>query len=214
MWNAVNVLGLAMKVSEERNITARPHNSFEDQQMCDLLVQILDNQDFFPDRFIETTDTLDILDNEYEGTEQTDQPPDSEEYVPVSRPSSDDEQSQHSSYHPSPKKRSNENFKMEDREQAVQYWLNKDGKKRYGLATERRRFRFVASERQLYRWKRQIERQEAPLPLTKKTVYDRLYAEFTEARKNKCSVDDSYLRDWAINIANEMGISNFQASAT
>jgi hypothetical protein len=63
-----------MQVYEECNITARPHNSFEDQQMCDLLVQILDKQDLFPDNFIETIDTLDILDNEYEGTEQTDQP--------------------------------------------------------------------------------------------------------------------------------------------
>jgi hypothetical protein len=62
MWNAVNVLRLAVYVYEERNITARPHNSFEDQQMCDL-VQMLDNQDFFPDLFIETTDTPDILDN-------------------------------------------------------------------------------------------------------------------------------------------------------
>jgi hypothetical protein len=68
-----------MQVYEERNITTRPHNSFEDQQMCDLLVQILDNQDFFLDNFIETFDTLFILDNEYEGTEHTDQPPDSEE---------------------------------------------------------------------------------------------------------------------------------------
>jgi hypothetical protein len=67
--------------------------------MCDFLVQILDNQDLFPDNFIETIDTLDILDHEYEGTEQTDQPPDSEEVVPVSRPSS--EQSSHSSYHQS-----------------------------------------------------------------------------------------------------------------
>jgi hypothetical protein len=57
--------------------------------MCDLLVQILDNQDFFPDNFIETIDTLDILDNEYEYTEQTDQLPDSEDDVPVSRPSSE-----------------------------------------------------------------------------------------------------------------------------
>jgi hypothetical protein len=114
MWNAVNVLRLAMQVYEERNITARPHSSFEDQQMCDLLVQILDNQDFFPDIFIGTIDTLDILDNEYEGTEHTDQPPDSEEDVPVSRPSS--EQSSHSSYNLSPEKRSDENVKMEDRE--------------------------------------------------------------------------------------------------
>jgi hypothetical protein len=114
MWKAVNVLRLAMQVYEERNITARPYNSFEDQQMCDLLVQILDNQDFFPDLFIETIDALDILDNEYEDTEQTDQPPDIEEVVPVSRPSS--EQSSHSSYHPNRRKRSNDNVKMEDRE--------------------------------------------------------------------------------------------------
>jgi hypothetical protein len=142
MWNAVNILLLAMQVYEERNISARLHNSFEDQQMCDLLVQILDNQDFFPDNFIETTDTLDIfLDNEYEGTEQNDQLPDSEDDVPVSQPTS--EHSSHSSYHPNPKKRSEENVKMEDREQAIQYWLNKDGKKHYGLATVRKRFRFV-----------------------------------------------------------------------
>jgi hypothetical protein len=43
MWNAVNILRLAMQVSEELNITARPHSSFEDQQMCDLHVQILGN---------------------------------------------------------------------------------------------------------------------------------------------------------------------------
>jgi hypothetical protein len=103
---------------------------------------------------------------------------------------------------------------MEDREQAVQYWLNNGGKKRYGLVTVRRGFLFVTSERQLFRWKRQIERQEAPLTLTKKTVYDRLYVEFTEARQNECSVNDSDFRDWAINIANEIGISNFQASGT
>jgi hypothetical protein len=71
--------------------------------MCDLLVQILDNQDFFPDNLIETINTLDILDNEYEGTEHTDQPPDSEEDKPVSRPSS--EQSSHSSYHPKVQRR-------------------------------------------------------------------------------------------------------------
>jgi hypothetical protein len=90
-----------MQVYEERNITTRPHNSLEDQQMCDL-VQILDNQDFFPDNFIETIDMLDVLDNEYEGTEQTGQLRDSEDDVPVSRPSS--EQSSHSSCHPNPKR--------------------------------------------------------------------------------------------------------------
>jgi hypothetical protein len=72
MWNAV-VLRLAMQVYEERNVTARPHNSFEDQQMCDL-VKMLDNQYFFPDNVIGTIDTLGILDSEYEGTEQTYQP--------------------------------------------------------------------------------------------------------------------------------------------
>jgi hypothetical protein len=130
-----------MQVYEERNIPARPHSSFEDQQMCDLLVQILGNQDFFPDNFIETIDTLDILDNEYEGTEQTDQLPDSEDDVPVSLLSR--EQSSHSSYQLNPKKRSKENVKMDDRKQAIQYWLNKDGKKRYDFATVRERFRFV-----------------------------------------------------------------------
>jgi hypothetical protein len=46
----------------------------------------------------------------------------------------------------------------------------------------------AVSERQLYRWKRQIERQEAPLPLAKKTVHGRLYAEFIEARQNNPSL--------------------------
>jgi hypothetical protein len=72
-----------MQVYEEHNITARPHNSLDDQQMCDLLVQILDNEEFCPDNFIETI-MLDILDDEYEGNEHTDQPPDSKEGVPVS----------------------------------------------------------------------------------------------------------------------------------
>jgi hypothetical protein len=182
MWKAVNVLRLAMQVYEEHNITARPHNSFEDQQMCDLLVQILDNQDFFPDVFIETIGTLDILDHEYEGPERIDQPPDSEEDVPVSRPSSDDEQSSHSSYHPSPKKRSKENVKMEDRQQAVQYWLTKVARSVTAwLLCEND---FALPERQLYR----LKRQEAPLPLTKKTIHNRLYAEFTDARQNKPSL--------------------------
>jgi hypothetical protein len=166
MWNAVNVLRLALQVYEERNITARPHNSIEDQQMCDLLVQMLDNQDSFPVNFIETTDTQVILDNEYEGTEHSDQPPDSEDDIPVSRSSSDDEHLSDSSYHPDPKERCKYNVKVENRQQAVQYWLNKGGKKRYSLATVRRRFRFVSSERQLYRWKSQMERQKSPLTLT------------------------------------------------
>jgi hypothetical protein len=138
--------------------------------MCGLLVQILDSQDFFPDHFIETIDMLDILDDEYEGTEQTDQPPDSEEDVPVSRSSSNDEQSSHSSCHPGPKKRFNESVKMEDREEAIQYWLNKDGKKRHGLATVYKRFHLVTFECQLYHCKYQMEWQEAPHPLTKKMV--------------------------------------------
>jgi hypothetical protein len=86
MWNAVNVLRLAMQVYEERNITDRPHNSFQDQQMCDLLVQIFDNQVSFPDNFIETINMLYNLDYTHEITEHTDEPPDSEEDVPVSRP--------------------------------------------------------------------------------------------------------------------------------
>jgi hypothetical protein len=81
------------------------------------------NHDFCPD-LIETTDTLDTLD-EYESTEHTDQPPDSEEGVLVSRSSNDDVQSPHSSYHPRSKKRANENVKMENREQATQHCLTK-----------------------------------------------------------------------------------------
>jgi hypothetical protein len=56
--------------------------------MCDL-VQIVGSQDFFPDHFIKTTDTLDILGNEYEDNEQTDQLPDNED-IPVCRSSSCD----------------------------------------------------------------------------------------------------------------------------
>lgn len=59
-----------------------------------------------------------------------------------------------------------------------------------------------------------MERRKAPIPLIKKTIHDRLYAEFIEARQNKCNIKDSDFRDWAINIAGEIGISNFQASGT
>jgi hypothetical protein len=87
--NAVNDLLLAIFVYEERSIIARPHKSFDDQQICGRLVQILNNQHFVSGHFSETIDTPDTVDNEYEGTEQTNQPPDSED-VPVTRSSSND----------------------------------------------------------------------------------------------------------------------------
>jgi hypothetical protein len=69
---------------------------------------------------------------------------------------------------------------MEDREQAVQYWLNKDGKKRYGLATVRKRFRFVRTSTV------SLETSKSPTPTDQEN--DRLYAKFIEARQNKLSL--------------------------
>jgi hypothetical protein len=71
--------------------------------MFDISVKILGNQDFFPNHLIETNDTLEILDNEYEGTEKTDQLPDSKESIPFTQSSSNDKQSSHSSYPPKSK---------------------------------------------------------------------------------------------------------------
>ncbi len=211
MLNPVNVLRLAMQVYEDRNITASLHYSFGDQQMCDLIVQLIDNHNYAADHLIKTTDTLDILEDEFEGTEDADLSSDNE--GSTSQSTSDEDQSSLSSFQPSPEKKSKSIVAMEDREQAVQYWLNEGGKKRYSLATVQKRFRFVASERQLYEWKSQIEKRKIPPTLAKKTLYERLYVQFFEARKNKYSINDSDLRDWALHIADEMGINDFQASA-
>jgi hypothetical protein len=102
--------------------------------MFDISVKILGNQDFFPDHLIETNDMLEILDNEYEGTEKTDQLTAKKAYHSLSH------QAMISSHHiqathQSPNTRSNESVKIEDIEQAVQYWLNKNGKTRCILAT-------------------------------------------------------------------------------
>jgi hypothetical protein len=99
----------------------------------------------------------------------------------VSRLSSHDEQLSHSNCNPNPK-RSNDSAKAHT-EQAVQYSTKKDGKKHYSLATVQKRFYYIMSESHLYRWKREMERQKGPLPLTRKTVHDRLYANITGPSK-------------------------------
>jgi hypothetical protein len=134
-----------MQVYEDSNITASLHYSFEDQKMCDLIVQLIDNHNYAADHLIKTTDTLDILQDEFEGTEDADLPSDNE--GSTSQSTSDEDQSSLSSFQPSLEKKSKSIVAMEDREQAVQYWLNEGGKKRYSLATVQKRFRFVASER-------------------------------------------------------------------
>jgi hypothetical protein len=42
--------------------------------------------------------------------------------------------------------------------------------------------------------------------------FKQLYAELVQARLNKFNISDSSLRDWAVNIAGEIGFGDFQVN--
>jgi hypothetical protein len=157
VWNAVNVLRLAMQVYEERILqpghTTRLKTSKCVTFLCrywiiEISFQIISSKPLTRWAFyLMNMKVLNKLISQ-------------EEDIPVSWPSS--EQSLLSSYHPSPKERSDENVKMEDREQALQHWLNKDDKKRYGLATVRKRIRFVQTSAVLLEMSNKMARSPTP----------------------------------------------------
>jgi hypothetical protein len=71
------------------------------------------------------------------------------------------------------------------------------------------RFRFVKSERELYKWKKELhEERKMRQNETRKSLKERLFERFRTARERQCTVTDGDLRDWALRIANEMNISD------
>lgn len=74
---------------------------------------------------------------------------------------------------------------------------------------------FVKSERELYKWKKELhEERNMHQNETWKSLKERLFERFRTARERQCTVTNGDLQDWALRIANEMNISDFQASST
>ena len=101
---------------------------------------------------------------------------------------------------------------FEDKKKAVEYW--KSGKTRnLNLSTVSKRYRFVTSVRQLYKWEKQI--------LTGGSRNDKLqeiwlytFMEFKKAKDNKFIVHDSDLKRWAMKKKIEINLESFTASSS
>jgi hypothetical protein len=77
----------------------------------------------------------------------------------------------------------------------------------------KRNFHIVKLQHELYRWKDQIEKIKSPLSGAKAILYEHLYTQCNETSQKRCNTNDSDLHDWALHIADEMGIGDIQASA-
>ncbi len=69
MMNAINVLNLALKVFHDRNVTGTSVVSSQDEQMCDRIVQLMDNHNFVADHYVKHSCALDSIPNEYEDSD-------------------------------------------------------------------------------------------------------------------------------------------------
>lgn len=72
-------------------------------------------------------------------------------------------------------------IRLEDKRRAVEYWINANGQKRLQLSAVRRKFFFVSSKRQLYRWKKAME--EGRQNSAKREIYDRSYIKSVNMRE-------------------------------
>lgn len=203
MANPVNVLLLAMEIYHRRQMKQSTENTREDYVMCDMVVKLLDEHVNSADMWLETTETLDIADCESTDGEETEE-----------SCTHEDSSSDSATYHHqlSPKATPATTITLSDKEEAVKYWLNEGGKKRLRVSTVQNRYRFVRSERELYRWKKEVAgRRKSRLEIATE-INARLFEQFTDARRQSLSVSDTTLRDWALEIANAIGAKEFTAS--
>jgi hypothetical protein len=81
----------------------------------------------------------------------------------------------------------------------VKFWLNEGRKKRLKLSSVQNRFRFVKSERELYKWKTELhEERNMCQNETQKGLKERLFESFRTACERQYTVTDG---DWALGIA-------------
>ncbi len=199
----MNVLRLALQVYEDRKL---PDSTIirEDYLMYDTIVNILDKHSREETVAVETIDTLDFNENENLSGDETERIYDILNELPIESCESG------SDYHPSPKK-PNVAISFAKRKEAVVYWMNEGGKKRRSLSSVQKNFRFVKSERELYRWKNEVsENQNEKM----NSLSSKLLDCFTEVREKGYSVSDNRLRSWAIDLASKIGLTRFNASAT
>ena len=91
--------------------------------------------------------------------------------------SSDDESyslrtSSASTYEPSPEKKAKEYIGTDYKRKAVKYWLNEGGRKRLSLSTVHSKFRLVTSQRQLHKWRAQLQNKKVNPVECKKKLYE------------------------------------------
>jgi hypothetical protein len=111
--------------------------------------------------------------------------------------------------------RSPKDISLENRERPVQFWLNKGGKKCKISQWWKRNFTLWNwNTSYVYRWKVQTKKSKSPWSKAKVTLYKHLHVWFIETKQKRCSINDSDLHDWALQITDEIGIGNFQTSAS
>lgn len=203
MWNPINVLNLAKMKYEERGFQSTSPTSPEDLHMCNLILNFLDIHSNDINISLETVETLEEIGHSSDESMNCSSDDDS-----CANASSEEE------YIPSPNKTCT-SIPVSDKEQAVKFWLNEGGRKRLKLSSVQSRFRFVKSERELYKWKKELlEVRNMRQNSTRESLKGKLFERFKTARDRQNTVTDGDLRDWAIRIASEMKIADFQASST
>jgi hypothetical protein len=123
----------------------------------------------------------------------------------------DDSESEASSSttHSSPIKKAKSFISFDEKRRAVEFWESSQNKRK--LTSVQKSFRFITSERQLYKFKKQVA--EAGGRNDKlKIIADHTLNEFKSAKKRQLIVHDYDLKRWALNKQKEIKVEGFKAS--
>lgn len=228
--NPVNILTFAINAFRDKNFSPGSEMSEQEKQMAESIIKLLEQHPLGADLSVEVSLDIEQQDADSTDDERNIDTSISSELVNQSAcdiisfkksepmlSSSDDESysprtSSASTYAPSPEKKSKEYIGTDYKRKAVKYWLNEGGRKRLSLSTVRSKFRLVTSQRQLHKWRAQLQNMKANPVECKKKLYENLYARFVETRKNRQSVCDEDLKIWAMEFAHKEAVSNFAAS--
>jgi hypothetical protein len=171
MWNPIKVLNLAKMKYEELDMKPKSSNFPEDVHMYDLLVNFLGIHWNDVNISIETVETLEEIETNSDGSGSCDS---SEESCA--------DKSMQQEYLPRPKKQKTE-IPFSDKEKAVKCWLNEGGKTFSKLSNVQNRFRFIKSERELYKWKKELhEERNMHQNETRKSLKELLFERFRTAQ--------------------------------
>jgi hypothetical protein len=112
----------------------------------------------------------------------------------------------------SPQKKPRTMIPLKDKKMAVEYWKSgKTGKLK--LSTVSKKFRFVTSVQQLYKWEKQIQAGGSRNDKIQE-IWLYTFMEFKNAKDNKFIVHDSDLKRWAMKKKIEINLESFTASSS